>query len=246
MEIFRTHQYFSRTRLHRLTTGPRKRPTQQGERGRPLVRGGGAAVSAPGSSACPGGPRARHGGLWGVGPVVLPAARRTRRCALLEPRSERDAGALGSESAGGLARVAWRHRSSGKRRRRGRTNLPGELLDAHPSHLQDRAGARGGATALPTGLARRRWRQPGQGFGEEAGCAAPWRPAAVEEEGARHPRGSPASWGIRSGQLEAQQQEPAFQAALARRAGGCARGWPPRSRPGWLGLAPHPVARGQH
>ena len=202
-----------------------------GERGRPLLRGGGAAVSTLGSSACRGGSRARQGGLWGVvGHMVLPAPRNP----LLEPRSESDAGALGSESAGGLARVGWRHRRS-RKRCRGRTNLPGELLDAHPSHCQDR-GARGGATALPTGLARRRWRQPSQEFGEdsEAGCA-------IEEDGARPQGGSHSSWGIRSGP-QAQQQEPAVQAARAP-----GTGWP---RAGWLGLSlrltPHPVARAQH
>ena len=36
--------------------------------------------------------------------LVLPARRRTRRCALLDPRSESDAGAPGSESAGARSR----------------------------------------------------------------------------------------------------------------------------------------------
>ena len=69
------------------------------------------------------------------------------------------------------AQAGWRHGRSGRRRRCGRTHVPGELLDAHPSHCKDR-GTRGRATALPTGRSRRRgrrWRQVSESFGEEAG-----------------------------------------------------------------------------
>ena len=75
-----------------------------GERGRPLVSGGFAAVlrveRMPMRHLC-------HGGLRVVGRVLLSAPRRTRRGALPEPRRGSD--------AGGLARAGGRHGCSGER-----------------------------------------------------------------------------------------------------------------------------------
>ena len=136
-------------------------------------------IHSHGLKHCRAAPRA-HADCWDRGPRVL------------------DAGALGSESAGGLApsRVGWRHHALGRGPGdagagpicpasswtliRVTAKTAGHEAARLPSGF--RRASLDGATALPTGLVRRRWRQPSYGFGKEAGCAPPWRSATVELE----------------------------------------------------------------